>query len=106
MEAGRGRRDRASAAGKNGLIPLAIFDRIYSTLDVWRQRCAADSIDDTVQGFFRFEPDQAQTVVARFHQLSVMISVAKHNARACREAARRPRPTFPEGRSDFAQQQS
>src|SRR2546425_12389976 len=64
MQAGRGRCDRASVAGINRLIPLAIFDGICRTLDIWWQRCAADSIDDAIQRFFGFKPDQAQTVVA------------------------------------------
>src|SRR5947199_7437311 len=73
MQAGRGRCDCPTLAGINRLIPLAIFDRISRTLDIWWQRCAADSIDDAIQSFFRFKPDQAQTVVARFHYLSVKI---------------------------------
>ena len=105
MQAGRGRRDRAPLVGIDGLIALAICDGICRTLDIWWQWCAAESIDDAIQRFFRFKPDQAQTVVARFNHLSVKIRVAQHDTSACREAARRASQALPEVWFNFAQQQ-
>ena len=105
MQAGRGRRDRASLVSINGLIPLAVFDGICRPLDIWWQRCAAESIDYAIQRFFSFKPDQAQTVVARFNHLAVKIRITEHDASAGREAARRASQAFPKGRFNFAQQQ-
>jgi hypothetical protein len=91
-------------AREHRLIALGVQPIFFVALDVRRQRCAADAVDDLVKVAFGFEAYDAPARVAPLENFGSQLASRKLDSRAGKQCSPRPNQRFPYKRFDSADQ--
>jgi len=98
VQAGGGRRYRASLASKDSLIAVGVEAIFFIPFDVGRQRRAADAIGDVVEVAVGFEANYPAAEIHPFHDFSGEFSAGELDARARQQRSSRLDQRLPDER--------
>src|ERR1700682_3115430 len=107
MKSRRGCGNCTSATSVDGLVALTIlFRSSRRALDVRRQRCLADFIEDLIERVITLKPQNASPARRQIADLAAQVRITESDTCSGLQARARPDHRFPNQRLDLSHQQN